>query len=330
MFGRNHIHLNYRYGFNGMEKDDENFEGSYDFGARIYDGRIGRFVSKDPLLASSPYYSSYMFAGNKPIIAIDREGLEEYFTQDGKLIYSNGTDGITYIVNDDYLKLEVFVETIQYPLPTTTIETQYMTVEVTAPVDYSKFSIGELKEGSAEMNNLMKYSNSNETGEAVLDLFKKDPSMLGSNDGKVCVESSFEKAAIGFETATGKKFPKKGSEFYQIWAVWGVDDMLGVKEGLKATGAPAAIDWSGMGTALTEKEIKLGELIPGNIIVYQDVSIGGEGHSMIFLGYDYSDEGEIIGVNVWSQWCNEQYQLDTWSFEEHVYFGANIDTPTEE
>ena len=34
----------YRYGFNGMEKDDKvKGEGnSYDFGARMYDSRIGR------------------------------------------------------------------------------------------------------------------------------------------------------------------------------------------------------------------------------------------------------------------------------------------------
>ena len=35
----------YRFGFNGKEKDDEiNVDGgSYDFGARIYDGRLGSF-----------------------------------------------------------------------------------------------------------------------------------------------------------------------------------------------------------------------------------------------------------------------------------------------
>ena len=40
----------YRYGFNGMEKDD-NLKGtgnSYDFGARIYDSRLGRWLAVDP------------------------------------------------------------------------------------------------------------------------------------------------------------------------------------------------------------------------------------------------------------------------------------------
>jgi RHS repeat-associated protein len=43
----------YRFGFNGQEKDDEvKVEGnSLDFGARIYDSRLGRWLSLDPLQA---------------------------------------------------------------------------------------------------------------------------------------------------------------------------------------------------------------------------------------------------------------------------------------
>ncbi len=41
----------YRYGFNGHEKDDEvrgTKGASYDFGARMYDPRVARFLSSDP------------------------------------------------------------------------------------------------------------------------------------------------------------------------------------------------------------------------------------------------------------------------------------------
>jgi len=41
----------YRYGFNGMEEDNEikNIKGSsLDFGARMYDSRLGRWLSLDP------------------------------------------------------------------------------------------------------------------------------------------------------------------------------------------------------------------------------------------------------------------------------------------
>ena len=68
----------YRYGFNGKEKDDEiKGEGlQYDYGFRIYDPRIGKFLSKDPLMKTYPFYTPYQFAGNSPIIAVDLDGLE--------------------------------------------------------------------------------------------------------------------------------------------------------------------------------------------------------------------------------------------------------------
>ena len=69
----------YRYGFNEKEQDPE-VEGTgniYDYGFRIYDPRIGRFLSTDPLFKGYPYYTPYQFAGNMPIWAIDLDGLEE-------------------------------------------------------------------------------------------------------------------------------------------------------------------------------------------------------------------------------------------------------------
>lgn len=69
----------YRFAFNGKEKTDEwNGEGnSYDYGFRIYDPRIGKFLSVDPLAGKFPYYTPYQFAGNKPIWALDLDGLED-------------------------------------------------------------------------------------------------------------------------------------------------------------------------------------------------------------------------------------------------------------
>lgn len=70
----------YRYGFNGKEKDKTEWNNGsiYDYGFRIYDPRIAKFLSVDPLTASYPWYTPYQFAGNKPIIAIDLDGLEEF------------------------------------------------------------------------------------------------------------------------------------------------------------------------------------------------------------------------------------------------------------
>ena len=46
----------YRYGFNGKENDEEakGEGGQQDYGMRIYDGRVGRFLSADPIAAHYP------------------------------------------------------------------------------------------------------------------------------------------------------------------------------------------------------------------------------------------------------------------------------------
>lgn len=82
----------YRYGFNGKEKDSEGMGGgnsTYDYGFRIYNSNLGRFLSVDPLLKEYPWYTTYQFAGNTPIQAIDLDGLEEYkvilYLQDDKV-----------------------------------------------------------------------------------------------------------------------------------------------------------------------------------------------------------------------------------------------------
>ncbi|SRR6266536_5242348 len=68
----------YRYGFNGKEMDNETYgQGNeYDYGFRIYNPRIGRFLSVDPLTNKYPELTPYQFASNMPIIAVDLDGEE--------------------------------------------------------------------------------------------------------------------------------------------------------------------------------------------------------------------------------------------------------------
>lgn len=66
----------YRYGFQGQESDNEvKGEGnSYDYGARMYDSRIGKFLSLDPKAAAYPLISPYCYAANNPIYYTDENG----------------------------------------------------------------------------------------------------------------------------------------------------------------------------------------------------------------------------------------------------------------
>jgi|GEM_PF-5631869 len=64
----------YRYGFNGKEKDSEFSEGSYDFGARCLDVRVGRWLSVDPKAGKYPSFAPYIGMGNNPVVFIDNAG----------------------------------------------------------------------------------------------------------------------------------------------------------------------------------------------------------------------------------------------------------------
>jgi len=74
MPGRSYTSENYRFGFNGMEKADDIAQGDLDFGARIFDSRLGRWLSLDPLQAKYPGLSPYSGIGNNPISFIDPDG----------------------------------------------------------------------------------------------------------------------------------------------------------------------------------------------------------------------------------------------------------------
>ncbi len=65
-----------RYSFQAQEHDDEvkGDGNSYDFGARIYDSRIGRFLTLDAHARDYPDISSFVFVNNMPLWAIDPDG----------------------------------------------------------------------------------------------------------------------------------------------------------------------------------------------------------------------------------------------------------------
>ena len=88
----------YRYGFVGKEMDNEvkNNGNQYDFGARIYDPRLGRFLSVDPKVAKYPFLTPYNYAYNNPIHFIDGDG------EDG-MLSGSGTKEDPYIIKATYL-----------------------------------------------------------------------------------------------------------------------------------------------------------------------------------------------------------------------------------
>jgi RHS repeat-associated protein len=70
----------YRYGFNGKENDNEiaGNGNSQDFGARMYDNRLGRWWSVDPMAHVAPSWSLYRAFYCNPIRYIDPTGMLEH------------------------------------------------------------------------------------------------------------------------------------------------------------------------------------------------------------------------------------------------------------
>ncbi|WP_276500077.1 RHS repeat domain-containing protein [Terrimonas pollutisoli] len=97
MPGRNYS-SGYRYGFNGKENDNEvKGEGNQqDYGLRIYDPRLGKFLSVDPITRSYPELTPYQFASNSPIAGVDLDGAEFRLS----ILDPNVTENFLWALND--------------------------------------------------------------------------------------------------------------------------------------------------------------------------------------------------------------------------------------
>ena len=103
-FGLNYIPLSinklnhmasYRFHFNGKETDNEVYgEGNaYDFGDRMYNSRIGRWMSPDKLAREYAPISPYVISLNNPLIFRDADG-NYVIGSDGKPVtYTQGKNG---------------------------------------------------------------------------------------------------------------------------------------------------------------------------------------------------------------------------------------------
>ena len=97
--GRSFSSTAYRYGFNGKENDNE-VKGNgnqQDYGMRIYDNRLGRFLSLDPLQQKFASHSPYNFSLNSPLMMNDPDGMKP------KVQVISNDDGSTTIKITNYV-----------------------------------------------------------------------------------------------------------------------------------------------------------------------------------------------------------------------------------
>lgn len=71
--GRSYNASDYRYGFNGQEKETEDVL-CLDYGSRLYNSGLARWRSLDPQSMSYPDFSPYSYCAGNPIVFIDKKG----------------------------------------------------------------------------------------------------------------------------------------------------------------------------------------------------------------------------------------------------------------
>ncbi len=91
--------------FNGKENDDEMYgdDNEQDYGMRIYDPRLGRFLSVDPIARQYPELTPYQFASNSPISGVDLDGLEYFFAANGTFLGKIGNDTKVRVAKSDQI-----------------------------------------------------------------------------------------------------------------------------------------------------------------------------------------------------------------------------------
>ena len=95
------------YKYNGKELDLMHGLNTYDYGARQHDPILARWDRMDPLCEKYYNVSPYNYCHNNPVMMVDPDGMDDYYTPDGTYLGTNSaeTDNI-YIANNYRQSLE--------------------------------------------------------------------------------------------------------------------------------------------------------------------------------------------------------------------------------
>ncbi len=98
-FGAKHIRSDYtlsdnRYEFNGKEKQVTGNLDYLDYGVRMYDVGLGRWLGMDKMAESYINITPYNMCGNNPLRYLDANGMNfgDYYTSSGYWIFNDGID----------------------------------------------------------------------------------------------------------------------------------------------------------------------------------------------------------------------------------------------
>lgn len=271
----------YRYGFNGKENDNEvKGEGNQqDYGMRIYDPRLGRFLSTDPLTKSYPYLTPYAFAENDVISSIDLDGLEKYkivgrsfaprwaFTNSH---FESRADDRTKFEIADYKKISARIHTLLAIDLDTWVMTKYISSQPTILMGGSKWDVDH-QQINADMFGSI--------GEKNFSIKGNYSAQNGTNVGpgidiqfNIAIMRPNEKTLTVGTTISGNIFPAQETEIFDSK---GTGLFMGVST---ATGGPLTGVWgTGEGNELSHQFMKIQTDNTGNFLgVYSKDSNGND------------------------------------------------------
>ena len=92
--------------YNGKEFDHMHGLNTYDYGARQYNPVTGRWDRIDPHCEDYKDVSPYVYCHNNPVMKIDLDGKDDYYTSDGKFLGSNNKKTDYIYISDNYKQLK--------------------------------------------------------------------------------------------------------------------------------------------------------------------------------------------------------------------------------
>ena len=92
--------------YNGKEFDNMHGLNTYDYGARQYNPVTGRWDRMDPHSESYYNVSPYAYCHNNPVMLVDPNGMDDYYTSDGKFLGSNNKKTDYIYISDNYKQLK--------------------------------------------------------------------------------------------------------------------------------------------------------------------------------------------------------------------------------
>jgi hypothetical protein len=202
-----------RFGFNGMEKDDEIAGNGNTYTAENweYDARTGIRWNVDPMAHTTPWYSPYSTFGDNPILNIDKEGKTKvtYLT-----IISNGEKTVIKVVDKNYTK------TVAVTVPVVTQMGIMNNVEVRQydVLETQTINLDDPKKSTARTETLLGV-----TDNLFVKTARKVGSFLEGNGGGIVFTSV---DGQGQETRIGKG---------DIGSATNIDDLIGVINAANST-----------------------------------------------------------------------------------------------